>query len=741
MPIHVLGIRHHGVGSARQVVRQLAALQPDLILVEGPPEFDPLLKWVQPGQLEPPVAILGYNEKQPQESTFYPFAAFSPEWQAILFANQHKIPVQLLDLPLRHSFDPAFRALLPTSNPAEKDPLSFLSTIDGYANSTVWWERKMEAHPDQTPPSEHFQAVLAAMVALREEGMRSSLDLENQWREAYMRKIIREKQRQLYTTIVVVCGAWHAPALLQLKETETTDQQLLRQLPKSNLKIGASWIPWTNERLGLQSGYGAGITAPGWSECQWEHPNELGAFWLSGVANCFRQHRLDVSSAQVIDALVLAQQLAQLRRLPAPGLEEYNEATTTVLCMGQQSMLDWVRSELIVGNKMGQVAEKLQRLPLQIDFEQQVKRLRLPLTPDARTYRLDLRERLDLDRSVFLHQVLALGINWGTCSYDERAKGTFRELWDLQWKPEMMVELITKGIWGNTVREAATAWLLHQIQKANSIQDLAKWLEIVLPGELLEANRLLLLRMNDLAAVSHDVLELLKVYPPIARAYRYGNVRKTDKNMLFQLLDGLITRISLSLSNLSYQLDEESANQLFHLMDTTHNAVLFLEQSDWKQAWLQALRHLHQHTHPLLDGFVVRLLFDLRELDPSTAANSLRLALSIGNDPLFSASWLEGFLKGSSSVLLHDNDLWEVLQSWTAELPEEDFLSLVPILRRTFSRYEPAERRRIGEKARQPIVLSTQQPSSPLTSFDDVLGKKALLAMATLLHPNAPGAS
>ncbi|MFN7326412.1 MAG: DUF5682 family protein [Chitinophagales bacterium] len=737
MPIHVLGIRHHGVGSARQVVRQLAALQPDLILVEGPPEFDPLLKWVKPGQLEPPVAILGYNEKQPKESTFYPFAAFSPEWQAIQYANQHKIPVQLLDLPLRYSFDPNFQTLLVGSKAGEKDPLSWLARIDGYTNSEIWWERKIENQAALTDPDEYFQAVLMAMEALRSEGMSSSLDLENQWREAYMRKIIREKQAQLYSTIAIVCGAWHAPALLPLRETEVADQQLLRQLPKNNLRIGASWIPWTNERLGMESGYGAGIAAPGWSECWWEHPDQPGAYWLSKVATCFRNHRLDVSSAQVMDALQLARQLAEIRQLPFPGLEEYNEATTTVLCMGQQSMLEWVRTEVIVGNKMGKVAEKLQLLPLQIDFEQQVKRLRLKLEADRRTYRLDLREKLDLERSVFLHQVLALGISWGNCSYDERAKGTFRELWELQWKPEMMVELITRGIWGNTVREAATAWLTHQIQKTDSIQDLARLLEIVLPGELVEVNQLLLLRMHDLAAVSHDLLELLKTVPPVARAYRYGNVRKTDRTMLFQLLEGLITRVSLSIPSLGTQLDDDSANQLFQLLDANHQSVLLLEVEEWKQTWLQALRSLHQHTHPLLDGFVTRLLFDLQEIPTTTAAKSLSRALSTGSEPLFSASWLEGFLKGSSSILLHDNALWEVLNEWTAQLPEEDFLNLVPILRRTFSRYEPSERRKLGEKARQPLQKTQESSSEPALPFDAEQAQKALFAMAALLQPKS----
>ena len=36
MSIHLLGIRHHGPGSCRNVLEYLQELKPDLILLEGP---------------------------------------------------------------------------------------------------------------------------------------------------------------------------------------------------------------------------------------------------------------------------------------------------------------------------------------------------------------------------------------------------------------------------------------------------------------------------------------------------------------------------------------------------------------------------------------------------------------------------------------------------------------------------------------------------------------------------------
>src|SRR5215475_10315348 len=74
--IHILGIRHHGPGSARNVKEFLEEIKPDIVLVEGPPEADEILQWSSHKELKPPVAILCYQPDNPQQSSFYPFAEF-----------------------------------------------------------------------------------------------------------------------------------------------------------------------------------------------------------------------------------------------------------------------------------------------------------------------------------------------------------------------------------------------------------------------------------------------------------------------------------------------------------------------------------------------------------------------------------------------------------------------------------------------------------------------------------------
>ena len=40
---HIFGIRHHGPGSARSLVRALNDLMPDIILIEGPPDANEVI--------------------------------------------------------------------------------------------------------------------------------------------------------------------------------------------------------------------------------------------------------------------------------------------------------------------------------------------------------------------------------------------------------------------------------------------------------------------------------------------------------------------------------------------------------------------------------------------------------------------------------------------------------------------------------------------------------------------------
>ncbi|CAM5554566.1 putative protein OS=Streptomyces griseorubiginosus OX=67304 GN=DWG14_03328 PE=4 SV=1 [Streptomyces griseorubiginosus] len=99
----LLGVRHHGPGSARSVRAALDAALPRVVLIEGPPEADALIPLAAEEDMRPPVALLAHAVDEPGRSAFWPLAEFSPEWVAIRWALEHDVPARFIDLPATHT--------------------------------------------------------------------------------------------------------------------------------------------------------------------------------------------------------------------------------------------------------------------------------------------------------------------------------------------------------------------------------------------------------------------------------------------------------------------------------------------------------------------------------------------------------------------------------------------------------------------------------------------------------------
>jgi hypothetical protein len=72
MTVEVFGIRHHGPGSARSLLRALGDFDPDAVLIEGPSDADALLALCTSAGMRPPVALLGYASDDPGTAAFWP---------------------------------------------------------------------------------------------------------------------------------------------------------------------------------------------------------------------------------------------------------------------------------------------------------------------------------------------------------------------------------------------------------------------------------------------------------------------------------------------------------------------------------------------------------------------------------------------------------------------------------------------------------------------------------------------
>lgn len=794
----IFGIRHHGPGSARSLRLALEEFRPDTILIEGPADADPLVIHTAAASMAPPVALLGYVSDEPARAAFWPYAVFSPEWQALCYAVDNEVPVRFCDLP-------AAQVLAVDDRTGGRDALAELAAAGGYDDAERWWDAVVESTSDIGT----FEAITEAMAALREtaiiepaagtgagpagapepaDGATAAgdpsagefpaasadeigtgdpaapgtaelpgrlpdpspgevgdpgpaqpepliLDRHTLIREAHMRQVLRRARKDGARRIAVVCGAWHAPALQEPLGPAAADSRLLKGLPK--VKATLTWVPWTHSRLAAASGYGAGVTSPGWYHHLFTETERPIASWLTKVAGVLRGHDLPVSSAHIIEAVRLAETLAALRGRPLAGLSEVTEATRAVLCEGDDTALRLVTTELVVGEALGAVPPEAPTVPLEADLRAAARALRLKQEALVRTLDLDLRKERDIGRSRLLHRLRLLGVHWGTPGAGTvQSKGTFRETWELRWEPEFAVRVIEASRWGTTVQAAAEAKILDTAARAGSgVTELTEALEFALLAELPGALDGLIARLGSAAAVDHDMTHLLAALPGLLRTLRYGDVRGTDTSALTHVADSMLVRICAGLPAAVTGLGDDTAAALRDQLDTATTAIHTRDHAESTARWLSVLARLADRpdVHGLLVGRTVRLLCDADRIDTEEAARRLAAALSVGNTAAAKAAWVDGFVGGRGLVLVHDRALLQLIDGWLAGLTEEQFVEVVPLLRRTFGAFESGERRAIGEAVRdgRPAATAAATETDParallaLRTVADILGVPA----------------
>jgi hypothetical protein len=382
---------------------------------------------------------------------------------------------------------------------------------------------------------------------------------------------------------------------------------------------------------------------------------------------------------------------------------------------------------------LGDVPEGAPSVPLQASLARDQKRLRLAPEATQRILELDLRKPTDLERSVLLHRLGLLDVEWGS---SERAagKGTFKEVWRLQWRPELALAVIEAAPWGNTVADAARTRAEHLVAHAADLPALSALLGRLLVADLPAATRAAVSRLDALAAMSGDVAQLCDAVPPLARTLRYGDVRGTDRELVGRVVASLVARVAAGLPAACGALDDAAAEAMYARVVAADDAIARLQDGELRALWHDALRRVLAlpAAHGLVTGRCGRLLFDAGALPADEVGRRWAAALSRGAEPAAAAAWVDGFLRDSGTLLVHDATLFPLLDAWLADLHADAFETVLPLLRRTVSTFSAPERRRLGERAAQGSGRAHTTPAAA-HAFDAARAAAVLPTVARLL--------
>ncbi|MGB3801242.1 MAG: DUF5682 family protein [Lewinella sp.] len=725
MQLRTFGIRHHGPGSARRLRAILESWKPDLILLEMPADAQPALRQLLYEGMRPPLALVLYDAKDIERASFFPFARFSPEYQAIQWASENGMEVRAIDLPAKNFLavreeeqfilfpteEPDSPSVIPGKSHKElarqlrSDPLSVVAELAGYPDSESWWDATLERTAQG--PAATFTAIEQIVSELRSAFPEASND-ENEQREAFMRGEVRRAMKEDFQRIAVVVGAWHVPAIQDTPNRRaSSDKSILRGLPK--VKVSQAWVPWSFPRLSRSGGYGAGVTSPAWYATLFDFPENAVDRWMASAGQLLRQEGFEASPAMATEAVGLASTLATLRDHERPGIEELEQAVLSTLAAGKRERLQLIHNRLTVGETVGLVPPGVTTVPLLEDLRAEVKSTRmsklwetagehyLKATKSDPRGGIDLRQDNDLRKSHLLHRLNLLDIRWG-----KRQPGgpdslsSFKEVWLMEWQPEFSLLVIERGSYGNTVATAAAAYSREKAAGLTSVRSLADLTLQCLQAGLSGVVPRLMELLRQRAAETTDVTALLQALPALVQTSRYGDSRKTDTTSLLLVIDEIVPRLAAGLPAAATNIDDEQGQDMVKLIAAAHYHLAQLGNDELDDVWLSGLmRAANAGVYAGVEGHCIRLLYDREKLAAAVTADRFSLALSRARGAGPVAAWIAGFLYGGGQMLLHHVPLFRLIDDWVAGLPWETFEEIIPQLRRTFAEFSRFDRQRL----------------------------------------------
>lgn len=748
--VHIFGVRHLSPGGAQHLLSFLHEIEPTAVLIEGPSDATPEIRHVINMTTKPPIAILAFTEEVPVRTALWPLALYSPEYQAMRWAEQQGAYTAFIDLPSsvvialqdirtksRDSVEQSDESEV--NNTVEKAPeeaslYDRVAELAGELDYDMYWERNFEHNTNKGAYQEAIISFSSQMRQISEENERHNNVIEyahNTIREAYMRRQIQDTIAAGHqpNKIVVVCGAYHAAALADLASGMSDEE--IDALPSLNSKL--TLMPYTYYKLSSLSGYGAGNLAPHYYQMMWERMmngslEDLPNHYLSTVARYLRNTGTHRSTAEIIEAVRLAESLAALHGGSAPTLRDLRDAALTLLGRGELSVIAEALARTDIGTAIGELAEGISQTPIQDDLNRQLKRLKLEKykTPVANDLELDLRENrrvsseeaayLDLNRSFLFHRLRLLGIDLVNIRASGQTGATWAEHWVMKWSPEVEIQVVESTLLGETI-EIASAYVLQQkLDGSSTIAEASALIRTAYECGMIhqmEAGRQTLQR---LAVDTRDVVQIAASIHELSLLIQYGDVRRIDTKPLIPLLEQLFRRACLFLLDAS-QCNDEASFEMLKAMNILNQAAIAHSEEVDELLWIQELKHLSERDdcNPRLSGVACSILLERNAMTAQQCSEEVSRRLSPGIPAELGAGWFEGMSMRNRYVLLSRLSLWEQLNEYINSLDDEEFVRALVFLRRAFSTFERREKTMIAELLGELWGVNTEQAAEILT--------------------------
>lgn len=719
---NIFGVRHLSPGASYHLIQYLEEKKPKCILIEGPSDATDMLYNIANKAVKPPIAVLAYTTELPIETVLYPFASYSPEYQAICWGAKKKLDVRFIDLPS----DIMLKLRQERNREANEAADEFYMFHNGLYDKVArhyeeddyesYWERNFEHNLNAGTFRDglSYQSGQIRDMVVDKEYESVPYDYSyNLIREAHMRREIQRAIAEGFKPedIVVIVGAYHVSGI-QCDLPPMSDAEL-KNIPRAASQI--TLMPYSYLRLSSRTGYGAGNRAPYYFELMWkaiqqDRMSDLSAVYLSKIAKALREKGDNASSASVIEAVRLANALTSMRGGSLPVLKDLHDAVITCFGGGDLPSVAEAINKVDIGTAIGSLPEGVSQTPVQEDMNQELKRLKLTNYKSAvvQELTLDLRENLkvktkeaafiDLNRSTFLHRLRVLGIHFSEQVRVSQDSATWAEKWILRWTPEVEIEIVEANLKGETLEIAAAYQLKEQLNECTDVSLAAKIIRQACECHLTNIFDNALSTLQRLLVDSNDFKETAYAAHELSILIQYGDLRQFNLEPLIPILQQLFLRSSLLLLDAS-SCDDKAAGSIAQAI----NVMELISQQQYEtvdvETWQKELLKLawRDDLNTKLSGTAFSILLEHNLASEDDCAKEVSRRLSPGVPADLGAGWFEGLSGRNRYALLSRVSLWKELDKYVEQLDDDEFFRSVVFLRRAFGEFEPNQKNSIAE--------------------------------------------
>ena len=720
--LNIFGVRHLSPGASYHLLDYLESKRPGCILIEGPCDASSFIELLADRHVIPPIAILAYTTELPVETVLYPFANYSPEYQAICWGKRNKCEIRFIDLPSNISLkleESRNKTVTDEARDFYEEHNKLYETIASHYHEDdyeSYWERYFEHNLNKDTFREGLKLQskeIREMVIDREFAAAPSDYSYNALREAHMRREIDRAFADGFAIgdIVVIVGAYHVSGVSN-DEPALSDKEL-KTIPKTSTKIAL--MPYSYLRLSSRTGYGAGNKAPYYFESIWDAMQEkrleqLPAIYLSKIAQEQRKAGHNASPASVIEAVRLAESLASMRSGSLPVLRDLHDAAVTCFGGGDLATVAEALNRTDIGTGTGSLPESLGQTPVQENMYQELRRLKLTdyKSPVGKVLELDLRENyrvksaeaafIDLNRSTFLHRLRVLNIHFAHQLSVNQDNATWKEMWELRWTPEVEIEIVETNLKGETVELAAAYLLKERLTQCTAVSEAAEIIRDACECHLTGMFENAVNTLQGLLVDADDFKETARAARELSVLIQYGDIRRFNLEPLKPVLQQLFIRASLLLTSAS-NCDNKAAKEIGECINSME--IISQEMYDCVDAglWQNELKQLAERDdlNTILSGIAFSIMLEHNLFTDDDCAREISRRLSPGAPADLGAGWFEGFSGRNRYALLSRISLWKELDNYINALDEEEFYRALVFLRRAFGQFEPAQKNSVAE--------------------------------------------